>query len=149
MNIPVSERSKQSPSADPLHTKPAAEARDAVFFDGQCGWCRTSVRILRALDWGHRLRFVDYLTLAEHEQPTPPGVFMTGLPLRTRDGRVLIGYDAARRALVQTPLGVLFGWPLYLPGVRSIGRQVYRRIAARRPRACVAPQRDSDLPPQK
>lgn len=68
---------------------------------------------------------------------------LRGMPMRTRDGRRLVGFRAVRRALMQTPVGALAAWTLYLPGVRGLGARVYTRIATRRrrdPDACAIGQ---------
>jgi predicted DCC family thiol-disulfide oxidoreductase YuxK len=113
--------------------------RDTCYYDGQCGLCRWTVDWLRRLDWLGRLEFED-MTRTE-DLPVRLEDAMRGLPMQTRDGRVLIGYPAIRRALVQTPLGILVAWAMYLPGIDQIGRWVYRRIADHRGRdvACAAP----------
>jgi predicted DCC family thiol-disulfide oxidoreductase YuxK len=93
------------------------------------------VAILRRLDWLGRLQFADM----NEAEDLPVGMedAMKGMPMRTRAGRVLVGFPAMRRALLQTPLGALPGAILYLPGVSTIGRLVYNWVAAHRPRdAC-------------
>lgn len=59
---------------------------------------------------------------------------MRGLPMRSRNGKVLVGYPAVRRALLQTPLGFLPALAMYLPGIDHAGRRVYRHIADNRSR---------------
>ena len=122
----------------PVPVRPG-DRLDTVFFDGLCGWCQGSVRLLRWLDWHRRLVFVDYLSVPEAERPVSYATFMEGLPVRTWDGRVLVGFAGVRRALRRTPLGALVIWPLYLPGLGGLGRLIYRWIAANRPRACQMP----------
>ncbi|MCB9846028.1 MAG: DUF393 domain-containing protein [Phycisphaeraceae bacterium] len=106
-------------------------ARDTCYFDGQCGMCRRSTRMLRRLDWLGRLAFEDMTRTPELN--FPEGGF-AGMPMRTRDGRLLIGFPAVRRALGQTPMGVLPALALYLPGVSHAGRWVYGWIARNRRR---------------
>jgi predicted DCC family thiol-disulfide oxidoreductase YuxK len=112
--------------------------RDTCYFDGQCGLCRRSVLWLRRLDWLGRLEFQDMTRIPAAELPVRFEDAMRGLPMRTRDGRTLIGFEAIRRALMQTPLGILFAWAMYLPGIDHAGRRVYRHIAdhRRRDSAC-------------
>lgn len=112
--------------------------RDTLFFDGQCGMCRRSVRIIRAMDWLGRLNYRDSTTTPPDELPVRFDVAMQGIPMRTRHGRTLIGFAAIRRALAQTPLGVLPAMLLYVPGISHVGRIVYRGIAARRNRSAAA-----------
>lgn len=96
--------------------------------------CRTTVRWLRRLDWVRRLEFADMNRVDQAELPFAFDDAMRGMPMRTRDGRRLIGFQAVRRALMQTPVGALGAWALYLPGVRELGARVYARIATRRRR---------------
>lgn len=117
-------------------------ARDTCYYDGQCGLCRRSVTWLRRLDWLGRLRFADMTAVPPSELPVDPAEAMRGMPMRTADGRVLVGFRAVRRALSQTPLGAPAAWAMYLPLVSTLGEQVYRLIALNRRRdACgLSPQ---------
>jgi predicted DCC family thiol-disulfide oxidoreductase YuxK len=108
--------------------------RDTCYFDGECGLCRRSVRCLRRLDWLGRLDFQDMTRVPERELPVRFDDALRGMPMRTRDGRILIGYPAIRRALMQTPLGILFAWAMYVPGIEHIGRRIYRHVAENRRR---------------
>jgi predicted DCC family thiol-disulfide oxidoreductase YuxK len=115
--------------------------RDTCFYDGRCGLCRRSTRTLCRLDWLNRLEFRDMNSVPD--LPVPFEAAMSGMPMRTREGRILIGYAAVRRALLQTPLGAPIAVLLYLPGLSHVGRVVYRLIAANRRRdtcaAAIAP----------
>jgi predicted DCC family thiol-disulfide oxidoreductase YuxK len=111
--------------------------RDVIFYDGACGMCRRSTRWLSRLDWLGRLDIRDLTRVAPEELPVDQDAAMRGMPMRTRGGRVHVGFPAVRRALAQTPLGLLPALILYLPGVSRAGRAVYDRIAANRSReAC-------------
>ncbi len=96
--------------------------------------CRRSVRVLRALDWRDRLRFVDSTGVPDEELPVSRDTAMTGIPLLTPDGRTLVGFPAVRRALRRTPLGVLPALLLTLPGIAHAADAAYRWIAAHRAR---------------
>lgn len=114
-------------------------SRDTLYYDGACGFCSRSVRIIRSLDWLSRLRFVDSTALPDDELPVPRDESLVGIPMRTRSGRALVGFPAVRRALAQTPLGVLPALLMYLPGVSHAGRAAYNLIAARRARDAACP----------
>jgi predicted DCC family thiol-disulfide oxidoreductase YuxK len=109
--------------------------RDTCYYDGHCGMCRRTVRWLRALDWFSRLDIKDMTAVPPAELPVPMETAMTGMPMRTRGGRILVGFDAVRRALSQT-IAAPLGWLLYLPGVNWAGRRAYRWVAANRRRSC-------------
>ncbi len=111
---------------------------DTLYFDGQCGLCQRSAKIIRAMDWFGRLRFKDMTRVPEHELPVPMETALEGIPMRTRDGRTLVGFPALRRALLQTPLGCLPALVLYVPGFSHLGRAWYGRVAAGRSRAVCA-----------
>ncbi|MCC6906707.1 MAG: DUF393 domain-containing protein [Phycisphaerales bacterium] len=110
-----------------------------MYYDGRCGVCRAGVKRLGRLDWLGALEPVDYTSLAPADRPVEESVFMRGMPLRTRDGRVLIGFPAIRHAFIHTPLGWLLGWLLYVPGISHLGRLGYDAFAKRRPRDAAAP----------
>lgn len=118
-----------------------APARDTLYYDGACGMCRRSTRFLRAIDWLGRLAFQDMTGVPDAELPVDRDEAMRGIPMLTRTGRALVGYPAMRRALLQTPLGVLPALVMYLPGVSHVGRRVYRRVAENRARALVCEAR--------
>lgn len=103
--------------------------------------CQRSVAILRWLDWLDRLTFVDFTTLDPADLPVDPALAMTGMPMLTRTNRVLVGFEAIRRAMRQTPLGLLPALVLHLPGISHLSRRVYRRIAANRARTLVCAPR--------
>ncbi len=100
--------------------------------------CRRTVRLLHALDWFHRLEIKDMTRVSPAELPVSMEIAMSGMPMRTRDGRVLVGFEAIRRALAQTitaPIALL----LYIPGISWAGQHTYSYIARNRRRACVRP----------
>lgn len=112
---------------------------DTCFYDGACGMCRRTVRALRRLDWLGRLEFADLTTTDPASLPVDAAQAMRGMPMRTRDGRALVGFPAVRRALLQTPLGFIPALLMYVPGVSHAGARVYDRVAAGRARdVCVA-----------
>ena len=121
------------------------DARDTLYYDGKCGMCRRSVRMLRRLDWFGRLAYQDSTVLPEQELPVSRESSLVGMPMRTKEGGVLVGFPAVRRALRRTPIGCLPALLLYVPLVSHLGRAVYGVIAARRARdgVCELPQIDA------
>ena len=111
--------------------------RDVIYYDGACGMCRRSTRWLKRLDWLGRLEMRDLTRVDPEDLPVDRDAAMRGMPMRTSGGGVLMGFAAVRRALAQTPLGLLPALVLWLPGVSRLGRVVYDRVAANRSRdAC-------------
>jgi predicted DCC family thiol-disulfide oxidoreductase YuxK len=110
-----------------------------VVWDDTCGFCGRTIAWLRRLDW-----------LAVHRvegSSRPEALAEAGLSaadaadeitLRA-DGETTGGYDAIRRMLEVTPLGFLWAPALACPPLASVGRAVYRRVAARR--HCLLPPR--------
>jgi len=97
--------------------------------------CRRTVRRIRALDWRHRLRFVD-ATNAEARERIAPGLTEAAVLVQMyvvdeRGGRHA-GFEGALQIARVVPLM----WPFWmigrLPGIRSLGHFVYRTIAANR-----------------
>lgn len=117
--------------------------RDVCYYDGRCGFCRGTTRWLRRLDWLDRLEIRDMNAVSAEELPVPIERAAEGMPMRTSDGRVLIGFPAVRRALRVTPIGFLPATLLYLPGVSHVARYMYGYVASHRPRDVCSPS-DSD-----
>lgn len=113
---------------------------DTLYYDGLCGLCRRSIRVLTALDWLGAFEAVDQAPLADAELPVPRELALAGIPMRTHDGRVLVGLPAVRRALRRTPLGFVPALLMHLPGVAHLATWVYDTIAANRStQACRMP----------
>lgn len=113
-----------------------SSGRATVLFDGDCPFCRRSVRILRSLDWLGRLAFQSAREtdrLPPCAVPLDPNKLLEEMHLLTPDGeRVYVGFSAFRWIAWRLPLT----WPvaplLYIPGVLPIGNRVYRLIARNR-----------------
>lgn len=114
--------------------------RDVCYYDGKCGMCQRTRRVLAALDWLGRLEFVDMTKVPVGELPVTPDQALRGMPMRTRHGRVLVGFQAVRRALAQTPVGGVPALLLYVPGISHVSRAAYNHIAANRSRTHCAVQ---------
>jgi predicted DCC family thiol-disulfide oxidoreductase YuxK len=108
--------------------------RDICYFDGKCGMCRRSARVIRRLDWLGRLEFRDMTAEGARDLPVAWDLAMQGMPMRTARGKVLVGFPAVRRALVQTPPGCLPALIAYIPGISHLLAWVYRGVALRRGR---------------
>jgi predicted DCC family thiol-disulfide oxidoreductase YuxK len=106
--------------------------RVQVLYDGHCGLCQRSVRILQGLDLLEQLAWVDFRTTnvdvdtsrLEHEMAA------------IAQGRVYFGFSAYRVIAWRIPVVWLVAPLLYAPGVRRVGDAVYQRIADRRHAIC-------------
>jgi predicted DCC family thiol-disulfide oxidoreductase YuxK len=104
-----------------------------LIYDGACGMCRDTVRLLRRWDRAGALAYVPF--------QDPAAVVRFGIPLPALaaamhlilpDGRVFAGADAAPELARLLP-GKSWLAPLYrVPGVRPVARGIYAWIAARR-----------------
>jgi len=108
----------------------------AVFFDGNCAFCNKSIALLRWLDWGKRLTFVNFRDASQPLLQTPAlaqAPLAEEMHVLTPDGSGLYhGFGAFRWLAWRLPLL----WPiapfLYIPGVPWMGQKVYLWIARRR-----------------
>jgi predicted DCC family thiol-disulfide oxidoreductase YuxK len=107
-----------------------------VLFDGGCPMCRRTVRRLHRLDWLNRLTFAD-ATDAERRERFAPGLSEEEVMREMwviEPNRRYGGFEALLRIARAVPLM----WPLLfvgmLPGIRQIGRAIYKQIAANRKR---------------
>jgi predicted DCC family thiol-disulfide oxidoreductase YuxK len=107
-----------------------------VLFDGACPRCRRSLALITAADPDRVVELVD-LTVADVAAIDPR--------LTARDcfrsmhavssaGRITSGFDAVRSVWARLPL--FWPWAVIasIPGVAMLGRTVYNRLAATRPR---------------
>lgn len=113
-----------------------------VLYDGHCGLCQRSARILQGLDILRQLSWVDFrsarvdvdVSKLEHEMAAISG------------GHTFFGFAGYRAIAWRIPVM----WPavpiLYLPGVKGIGDAVYGWVARRRHGICpVDPRRASTI----
>lgn len=110
------------------------------YYDGACPVCRASIRAVKAIDWLGRIRAEDLTALPDEALPVTRQQAMESVTYTTSRGRVLRGIRAVRAMLVQTPLGLLPGALLYVPGLSHAGDALYKWISASRAR---------DEPPRK
>jgi predicted DCC family thiol-disulfide oxidoreductase YuxK len=106
-----------------------------VLFDGGCPLCRRTVRVLRRLDWMHRLQFADATDAGRRERLAPgltEAEVLVEMYVVDPAGRRFGGYDGFLRIARVVPLM----WPWlalgHLPVIRQLGRAVYRTLAANR-----------------
>jgi predicted DCC family thiol-disulfide oxidoreductase YuxK len=124
-----------------LNHRPAGQPSDRqkraqVLYDGDCLLCRRSVRLLKRLDWLHRLDYVnarDWHPQPVHLSPLDPSRLLEEMHLVTPGGgRVYHGFRAFRWMAWHLPLL----WPLvpflYLPGVAAVGQRIYLWVARNR-----------------
>jgi predicted DCC family thiol-disulfide oxidoreductase YuxK len=106
-----------------------------AIYDGHCVICNTTRRIVTALDWFSRVRWVDLhnRTAALDAYPALDLERAMG-EIHLVDGpRLFTGFNATRRLLRAVPLGVPLWAILRLPVIGSwLGPRMYRFIARNR-----------------
>ena len=107
-----------------------------VLFDGACPRCRASVALITAADPNRSVELVD-LTVVDVPSIDPRLTAedcLRSMHAVSGTGRITAGFDAVRSVGARLPLF----WPLavlaYVPGVAMLGRSLYNRLAATRPR---------------
>ena len=117
-----------------LYRNETVMGQTVVIYDGLCGLCQSSVKLLRRLDWLHRLTFRDAHSEAVREDYPDLSLddLMGEIHVVTADGRVLTGYKGVREQIRHLPL-VAWLYPLlFLPGIKRIGPRIYGWIARNR-----------------
>lgn len=113
-----------------------AEGKGVVLYDGSCPLCQRSVRVLKRLDWLHKLHFQDCrdaANLPKSEVPLELSKMLEEMHLVTPDRkRAYAGFAAFRWMAWRMPATLGLAPLLYLPGVPWLGRKVYRWIAKNR-----------------
>jgi predicted DCC family thiol-disulfide oxidoreductase YuxK len=118
--------------------------RVAVLYDGGCGLCSTTIATLRRLDLLGTMAVFDVVAEWNVIELHFPGLdriaCLTDMHVVVNDGTVATGFDGYRELAKVLPLGWLTLPFLYLPGVPTICRRVYRIVADRRGgSSCVVP----------
>jgi predicted DCC family thiol-disulfide oxidoreductase YuxK len=107
----------------------------AMLFDGDCGLCQRTVRVIERLDVFHAIAYYDVRndwrrTVARFPALTQPAC-LDEMHVVAAD-RVVTGFRAYRELVWKLPAL----WPLlpvlYVPGVPRLGQRLYRHVAARR-----------------
>jgi predicted DCC family thiol-disulfide oxidoreductase YuxK len=105
-----------------------------IIYDGECGFCVRSLRVVRALDVRGALRLYDSHSPETFERfPVLRGADVQDAMYAFAEGETpQRGYFAFRRLLWTSPLM----WPLiplfYFPGVGLVGPRVYAWVARHR-----------------
>lgn len=107
--------------------------RPTLIYDGECGFCRRSVDVVRRWDRERRLAvvpFQDQARVAAFGIPLP--ALAAAMHLVLPDGRVFAGADAAPEILRLLPGKQWLARAFAIPGVLPVARRAYGWIARRR-----------------
>ena len=80
--------------------------RDTCYFDGQCGMCRRTVRILHALDWFGRLEIKD-MTAVPASAAGRTSILISDFKVRCTGHFPAISINFARCSGVRSPLSFI------------------------------------------
>lgn len=108
-----------------------------VIYDGQCGFCVRSLRIARALDVRHCLRFYDANERNKTIERFPELLdadFENAMFAVSPDRETYRGFFAFRRIIWESPLTWVLIPLFYFPGASLIGPRAYAWIARNRRR---------------
>jgi predicted DCC family thiol-disulfide oxidoreductase YuxK len=98
----------------------AQSPRSKVIYDGECGFCRSSIRILQVMDLWGKLEYV----------PGPKG--MREMRLDCPDGKSYGGFFAFRKLTWLLPMLYVMIPLVYFPGAGLLGPFAYRWVARNR-----------------
>ncbi|MCY4537997.1 MAG: DCC1-like thiol-disulfide oxidoreductase family protein [Chloroflexi bacterium] len=106
-----------------------------ALYDGRCIICQSTRGTITALDWRHRVRFIDLHDRDAWQSRFPQlkdADLLGAIHVIDERGAVFAGIDATRRMLRELPLGFPLWLLLLLPGTDTVGKRLYRYIARRR-----------------
>jgi len=117
----------------PNPERQAAAGPGTVFYDGECGFCRASLRRFSGPFRRVGFKFVPYQeAVAADTHPLPPEEFEREMKLRRGDGRWFGGADAWLEMCARVGWLRPLGWLGGLPGIHQLLHWGYHRIAANR-----------------
>ncbi len=108
-----------------------------VIYDGDCGFCQSTVNFIKKLDWLNKFVFLPFQneeTLKTFNKLTPE-MCKKELFLVESQGNIkkyFAGYDAFKVMTMFIPMTMVISWFFFLPGVVQAGRMVYKIIAKNR-----------------
>ena len=111
-----------------------------LLFDGACGFCKRTARLVKWLDWLGKIETQDFMSNWPPLQTRYPLLEMDAclrdMHVIRADGRVDRGFDGYRSLAWVVPAL----WPIlpfmYIPPLHWLGSKVYRYVADHRRREC-------------
>ena len=106
-----------------------------AIYDGYCVICQQTRRTVKALDWLHRVEFLDlndWEVVKAHYPSLEWDDVQGQIHVVQADGSILGGFWGTRRLLRELPLGIPLWLLLHLPGMNWLGPKIYRFIARHR-----------------
>ena len=110
-----------------------------VIYDGDCGFCQSTVNLIKRIDWLQKFKFVPFQsekTFKTFSELTPEmcqkEIFL--VKVYENKKKYFSGYDAFKMMMLFIPITMAFSWFFFLPGVVQLGRIVYKIVAKNRHR---------------
>jgi predicted DCC family thiol-disulfide oxidoreductase YuxK len=105
------------------HDKPSA----TVWFDSACPICSREIRVMRALDWRHRIAFVD-LYGPNVDCPIEPALLLARFHAADSAGKLHSGAAAFALMWQQVPLFWPLGQLARIPAILALMERAYLRF---------------------
>lgn len=110
-----------------------------VVYDGDCGFCQSTVNLIKKFDWLQKFTFVTFQDekLFKTFNELTPQMCQKELFFVKSNGiskKYFPGYDAFKMMTLFIPITMLFSWFFFLPGVTHLGRIIYKIVAKNRHR---------------
>jgi predicted DCC family thiol-disulfide oxidoreductase YuxK len=119
-----------------LFARIAARSRRrlTLYFDAGCGVCFQIARVLARLDLLERIRFVSSAEVSPDPQSIDlsPELLARTIVVVDETGRRTTRAEAFAQLLRALPLGLLWSWPLRVPGLRALANVGYDLFSRRR-----------------
>lgn len=102
-------------------------ARVTIWYDSLCPICSREIRLMRALDWRRRIKWID-LHAPEADCPLDAAVLLARFHARDASGLVVSGADAFALMWRQIPLLSPLGQAARIPFVLGLLERAYGRF---------------------
>lgn len=105
-----------------------------VIYDGDCGICTHTIRLLRYLDWAHRLTFFSNSDPATFDKFPDVSLERSREEILVQDPRTgwYGGFQACEWIACRIPLLWILVPVTLLPGVDILGSKIYKMVARNR-----------------
>lgn len=108
-----------------------------VVYDGDCGFCQSTVNLIKKFDWLHKFDFIpfqDEKVFKTFNELTAEMCQKEIFLVKSKDStkKYFPGYDAFKMMMLFIPVTIPFSWFFFLPGVVQIGRVIYKIVAKNR-----------------
>jgi predicted DCC family thiol-disulfide oxidoreductase YuxK len=119
--------------------------RATIFYDGDCGFCKRSMDVVRRYDWGKLLTIRTLQSMDAGRSPLDPEVLKSSMGLLDENGEVYYGADAFEQLASRCWSFLPFALLMKVPGAIYIARWVYAWVARNR-RRLGGPNSQCELP---